>query len=41
MGGLDYKARTPPHSVINVKDFQSPKDLSEYLLYLDKNQVNT
>ena len=39
MGGADYKSFAPPKSFIDVKDFNSPKDLAEYLLYLDKNQV--
>ncbi len=28
---------SPPHSVINIADFDSPKELAEYLLWLDKN----
>lgn len=27
----------PPSGYINVLDFKSPKDLAEYMLYLDKN----
>ena len=29
----------PPHSYIDVRDFKSPKHLAEYLLYLDKHDV--
>ena len=36
---LDYKRVAPDHSYINVFDFDGPKDLAEYLLYLDKNDV--
>lgn len=32
MGG----SLTPPHSVINADDFETPQHLAEYLLYLDK-----
>ena len=34
-GGANYSRVTPPKSVINVKDFASPKDLADYLRYLD------
>ena len=27
----------PPHSVINVADFATPKELAQYLLWLDEN----
>ncbi|XP_013414342.1 glycoprotein 3-alpha-L-fucosyltransferase A-like isoform X2 [Lingula anatina] len=33
----DYKRVAPPHSYINVDDFESPKALAEYLHELDKN----
>ncbi len=36
---IDYKRVAPDHSYINVFDFDGPKDLAEYLLYLDKNDV--
>ena len=36
MGGADYDSFAPPNSIINVKDFQTPKDLAEYLLMLDQ-----
>ena len=37
MGGVNYTEYLPPKSFINVKDFQSPKHLAEYLIYLDNN----
>ncbi|RXG54878.1 Glycoprotein 3-alpha-L-fucosyltransferase A [Armadillidium vulgare] len=39
MGGADYAAIAPPYSYINVEDFESPKDLANYLIYLDKNDT--
>jgi len=36
MGGADYDSFAPPSSIINVKDFKTPKDLAEYLLKLDQ-----
>lgn len=36
MGGADYDLFSPPNSIINVKDFESPKRLAEYLLMLDE-----
>ena len=38
-GGADYAAFAPPHSYIRVADFQSPKDLADYLHLLDKNDA--
>ncbi len=38
MGGVNYDVRAPPHSVINVLDYKSPKDLAEYLILLDEKQ---
>ncbi len=38
MGGVNYDVRAPPHSVINVRDYKSPKDLAKYLTLLDKNK---
>lgn len=32
----DYRRAAPPHSFIHVDDFESPKDLADYLLKLDK-----
>lgn len=34
LGSANYSEVAPPHSVIQVKDFSSPDDLSKYLLYL-------
>ena len=33
----DYAAVAPPKSYIHVDDFESPKQLAEYLLKLDRN----
>ena len=33
----DYKRAAPPHSYIHVEDFDSPKELAEYLIKLDQN----
>ncbi|KAK3727706.1 hypothetical protein RRG08_032663 [Elysia crispata] len=35
----DYARAAPPHSFIHVDDFESPKDLAEYLHVLDKNDA--
>lgn len=37
MGGADYGTLAIPNSYIDVQDFDSPKGLAEYLLYLDRN----
>ena len=34
-GGENYTVDAPPHSVINVLDFDSPKHLADYLIKLD------
>ena len=34
MGGGDYNEAGPPHSFINVRDYDSPKDLAKYLHFL-------
>ncbi|XP_068712391.1 glycoprotein 3-alpha-L-fucosyltransferase A-like [Montipora capricornis] len=39
MGGADYKALVIPNSFIDVQDFDSPKKLADYLLYLDRNDT--
>ena len=39
MGGTDYKKIAPPKSFIDVNDFGSVKELTNYLQYLDKNDV--
>lgn len=33
----DYKRSAPPNSFIHVEDFESPKDLAQYLKKIDKN----
>ena len=41
-GGLlhqDYIDRLPPHSFIDVRNFKSPKNLADYLFYLDMNDT--
>ncbi|CAL1548134.1 unnamed protein product [Lymnaea stagnalis] len=37
-GGADYKKLFPPNSVIDTKDFSSPKDLAKYLTELANNE---
>jgi hypothetical protein len=37
LGKVDYKMETPPDSVIDIRDFQSPKALAEYLRELAAN----
>ena len=36
---LRYSARVPPRSFIHVEDFKTPKDLANYLLFLDRNDT--
>lgn len=36
-GGSELENFIPPKSYINVRDFESVKDLAEYLIYLSKN----
>ena len=38
-GGANYTSHAPPHSVINVHDFDSPKHLAEYLLDLAQDEA--
>ena len=38
MGGGDYNEAGPPHSFINVRDYDSPKDLAKYLHFLADNE---
>ena len=38
MGGGDYNEAGPPHSFINVRDYDSPKDLAKYLHFLANNE---
>ena len=35
----DYEQLLPPNSYINVDDFATIKDLTDYLLYLDRNDT--
>ena len=35
LGAVDYNLFAPPHSVINIQDFSSPKHLAQYLKLLD------
>ncbi|CAH8875255.1 unnamed protein product [Trichobilharzia szidati] len=35
----EYQALAPPHSFIHVDQFESPKELAEYLRYLDRNNT--
>lgn len=37
LGGADYKKVFPPYSYIDASYFKTPKQLAQYLLYLDKN----
>ena len=39
MGGANYKAIAPPKSYIDVNDFDSPKQLAQFLIKLSKNKV--
>ena len=39
LGGADYKRDLPPKSVIDVRDFGSPKELAEYLLALSNDEM--
>lgn len=36
LGGADYSKYAPANSYINARDFDSPKQLAEYLILLDK-----
>ncbi len=35
----DYLAMLPPNSYINVDDFKTIKELTDYINYLDKNDT--
>ena len=35
----DYEGVLPPHSYINVDDFKSIRELTDYLRYLDRNDT--
>lgn len=39
LGGANYKVITPPHSVIDAMDFQSPKLLADYLMKVASDPV--
>ena len=39
MGGANYSRLVPPHSVINIRDFPSPRALADYLHVLDNNDT--
>ena len=39
LGGANYSQLVPPHSVINVMDYSSPRALAEYLYKLDRNDT--
>ena len=36
LGGVDYDRFAPPHSFIDVRQFESAKQLADYLLLLDR-----
>ena len=38
MGGANYHEIAPPHSYIDVNDFETVKELAEYLLRLSQNK---
>ncbi|XP_046582771.1 alpha-(1,3)-fucosyltransferase C-like [Haliotis rubra] len=38
-GGGDYNKVAPPHSFIDISDFNTLQELAEYLRYLDKNDT--
>ena len=37
LGGADYKTFLPPHSYIDIRDFNSTEHLAQYLQMLDQN----
>jgi Glycosyltransferase family 10 (fucosyltransferase) C-term len=37
-GGVPYSRFAPPHSYINALDYESPKQLADYLITLEKNR---
>ena len=39
-GGTNYSRDAPPHSVINVEDYSSPKELARYLRRLASNETD-
>ena len=40
MGGGNYLRDAPPHSFIDVKNFEDVQALAEYLIFLDENDVS-
>ena len=40
LGGANYERFAPPNSYINVAEFDSPKHLANYLIYLDQHPVS-
>ena len=38
-GAAAYSQIAPPHSFIDVLDFESPKKIADYLQYLDQNDT--
>ena len=38
-GGANYSEFAPPHSFIDIRQFETPKHLADYLIYLDGNQT--
>ncbi len=41
MGGADYAQIAPPNSFINVADFETVKELANYIKFLDSNDVSS
>ena len=39
LGGADYTRVAPIKSFIDVRDFSSPKELADHLMFLDKNET--
>ena len=39
LGMVNYTQAAPPHSVIDIRDFESPKELGKYLNYLSSNET--
>ena len=39
LGGADYKSITPPNSVINALEFETPKQLAQFLKFVASNET--
>ena len=39
MGGADYTRVAPRKSFIDIRDFSSPKELADYLMFLGGNET--